>query len=319
MNFIYKIIEWFKNLFKSQDLYDTDVFDEVEDELIPDNSDRKASKFAVLIGINKYTPELNADLNGCVNDVEAMYDILLNTYEFPADNIRVLTDFRATGDNIYDRIDWLLGHKVPGDELVLHYSGHGSQVRDRNGDELEDGMDEILCPSDLDWDNPFTDDTLYELFMEKGEDVNLTFICDACHSATMARELIKPPEDKNQLTETALEPNSKFIKPPVDIRLRSLTKDKLEVRKMGKAISKQNHVLLSGCRDDQTSADAYIDGRWQGALTSSLISAIKTNPLRDWTTIHADIISILNKNGYSQKPQLSGIDNLVRGRRIFGS
>ena len=46
-----------------------------------------------------------------------------------------------------------------GDVLYLHYSGHGSNVPDKNGDEA-DHRDEILCPSDLDWKDPLTDDWL---------------------------------------------------------------------------------------------------------------------------------------------------------------
>ena len=35
----------------------------------------------------------------------------------------------------------------PNDSLFLHYSGHGGQQWDENGDE-EDGMDEYICPVD---------------------------------------------------------------------------------------------------------------------------------------------------------------------------
>lgn len=279
-------------------------------------------KYAVLIGINIYDPDLDADLNGCVNDVEAMHNILVNTYGFPADNIRMLTDQRATRQAIYDRIKWLITeHTTPGDELVLHYSGHGSQVRDRNGDELSDTLDEILCPTNLDWDNPFTDDQLCYLFKQKAEGVNLTFICDSCHSGTMTRELHMPTT--TEAVPVELIGKSRFVKPPSDIFHRSVDRD-LTVNVFGsvdrapKVIS-QNHVLLSGCRDDQTSADAHIDGKWQGALTSSLIKAIKKNPHRNWTEIHAEVISILNVAGYSQRPQLSGNTELVKGRSIFGA
>jgi metacaspase-1 len=293
---------------------DAAIMDELEDLDKPE--ERDPSKFAVIIGINLYDPSLNADLNGCVNDADGMYDILTNTYGFPKDNVRMLTDFRATGIAIFERIEWLLSHKVPGDELVLHYSGHGSQVRDRSDDELNDYLDEILCPTDLDWDRPFTDDEIKFCFDEKGEGVFLTFICDSCHSATMTRSA-----NIQFSSDEALEHPEKprFINPPLDIKARD-NSDDLETHVIGKTIEgAQDHVLLSGCRDDQTSSDAYIDGRWQGALTASLIETIKANPNRDWTAIHADVIAMLNVNGYTQKPQLSGDDSLVKGRSIFGS
>jgi len=280
-----------------------EILDELDDV-------REPSKFAVLIGINKYDPALNADLNGCVNDVENMYKILTDTYGFPHDNIRMLTDYRATGQAMFERIEWLLSHTVPGDELVLHYSGHGSQVRDRNGDELNDYLDEILCPTDLDWDKPFTDDEVSWLFANKAGGVFLTFICDSCHSGSMTRAgtAFSGPEEKPD--------KPRFIQPPLDIKSREGVGE-LNIQRVGD--NTLDHVLISGCRDDQTSADAYIDGKWQGAMTASLIQAIKTNPYRDWTTIHADVISILNANSYTQKPQLNGDDTLIKGRTIFGS
>jgi len=289
-----------------------DILDEIEEDV----EIREPSKFAVIIGINLYDAELNADLNGCVNDAEGMYDILTNTYNFPKDNVRVLTDFRATGEAIFERIEWLVSHNVPGDELVLHYSGHGSQVRDRDGDELNDYLDEILCPTDLDWDNPFTDDEIKWCFDKKADGVFLTFICDSCHSGSITKSI--------DFTTPETPPKVRYINPPMDIKARD-NRDDFIVNKIGTINSNkiaprggQSHVLLSGCRDDQTSADAYIDGKYQGALTSALIKTIKANPSKDWTTIHAEVIAFLNARGYSQRPQLSGDNSLIKGRTIFG-
>jgi hypothetical protein len=282
---------------------------EVIDDYDPDEYDREPSKFAVLIGINKYDPSLNSDLNGCVNDIEGMYNILVNQYGFIPENIRVLTDYRATKEMIMERIHWLIDHDVPGDELVLQYSGHGSQIRDRDGDELNDYLDEILCPTDLDWDDPLTDDDIKLVFDMKEDEVFLTFICDSCHSGSINKSIgFTDAENKPEV--------ARLINPPLDIKFREGVKE-LEVKKMG--VSESNNVLLSGCRDDQTSSDAYIDGRWQGAMTASLIKSIKNNPYRDWSTIHAEMISILNSTGFTQRPQLNGLDSLIKGRNIFGS
>ena len=109
---------------------------------------RQPRKKALLVGLNKYHPSLKADLRGCVNDVEHMRDILVNMFGFDPENIRVVIDDRATFEGILERLYWLLEGSRRDDELVFHYSGHGSQVRDRNGDELNDGLDEILCPTD---------------------------------------------------------------------------------------------------------------------------------------------------------------------------
>jgi len=274
---------------------------------------RKPSKFAILVGINRYDPSMNANLNGCVNDVENIWDILVKIYGFDPDNIRVLTDERATKLNILDRLDWLFDERAAGDELVFHYSGHGSQVRDRNGDELEDGLDEILCPTDLNWDDPLTDDTLAKIFSRKPKGVNFTMICDSCHSGTMNRAMVSP---KREL----LQSKQRYLPPPFDIRARFIERN-LEVTKLGKngwrALEPQDHVLLSGCRDNQTSDDAYIAGKWQGALTAFLCQVIRENPNSNWVSIHLKVQNLI-KGEHSQNPQLSGKPELLTQRTIFG-
>jgi len=326
MKFIMMILNWFKNLFTvtsiPPEIYDETTANEVpdpwsdpdatsmDDYYIPGSIDnqREPSKFAVLIGINKYDPNLNADLNGCVNDVKGMYEILIKRYGFKPDNIRILTDERATGSNIMHRMAWLVDHIVAGDELVLHYSGHGSQIRDRGvEDELEDQLDEILCPHDLDWNNPLTDDDIGNILNTKADGVFFTFICDSCHSGSIDKTIEFSGSNPNKI---------RYIRPPVDIRMRSIDRE-LPIIKVGESIG-NDHVLLSGCKDNQTSADAYIDDKWQGAMTSSLLQTLSTNPNRNWESVHADIISILNVGGFTQKPQLIGPDSLIQKRNIFG-
>ena len=120
------------------------------------------AKRALLIGINKYRID-GADLRGCVNDVEDLSAALVECYGFKKSDIAVLTDFDATKKAIEAGIKALLRDSKSGDVALLHYSGHGSNVPDDNGDEA-DGRDEILCPTDLDWDDPLRDDWLRTTF-----------------------------------------------------------------------------------------------------------------------------------------------------------
>jgi hypothetical protein len=262
-------------------------------------------KKALLVGLNKYHPSLNADLKGCVNDVENMREILTNYFGFDPENIRVIIDDRARQLAIIKRLRWLLKNARAGDELVFHYSGHGSQVRDRNGDELNDQLDEILCPYDLSWNNPLTDDILASLFKKIPKEVFLTMICDSCHSGTMTRGKLGNPN------------TPRFLRPPFDIRARSLGRE-LPKNKMGVKQNKletQNHILLSGCKDNQTSADAYINGRYQGAMTWAFTSTIRESPNLTWFEIHSIVVKKLNS--YTQIPQLSGRTSLAN-RKVFG-
>jgi hypothetical protein len=279
----------------------------VEIEIKPDSSGRSPIKKALLVGINKYKPELGADLQGCVNDVENIRELLINNFNFDPTNIRMIIDDRATKQGILDRLIWLLNDSKAGDELVFHFSGHGSQIVDRNGDELDDQLDEILCPHDLDWDDPLTDDYLAVLFKQVPEGVYLTMLCDSCHSASITRGLSNDTNKPHNKPRTII--------PPFDIRSRSLDRI-LPKNKMGKKNTGiQRHVLISGCKDNQTSADAYIDGKRQGAFTWALTKAIRENPDNTWTQIHTKILELIK--GYSQEPQLSGEADVIF-RKIFG-
>ena len=150
-------------------------------------------KKALLVGINRY-PDPGNELKGCVNDVRQMAETLKSRYGFPGDgNMRILTDARATTKAILDGLAWLTAGASPGDSLVFHYSGHGSQVPDRNGDETTDRLDEILCPYDLDWDHPLTDDDLAAACAGVPQGALLTVILDCCHSGTGLRDFVRPP------------------------------------------------------------------------------------------------------------------------------
>jgi len=270
----------------------------------PDTSTRAPRKKALLVGISKYMPHLDTDLQGCVNDTETMYSLLVNQFKFDPANIRVLVDERAIKREILKRLEWLLTEYKVGDELIFHYSGHGSQVRDRNGDELDDQLDEILCPHDLNWDDPLTDDYLGALFKQLPEGVHLTMICDSCHSGTITKNISKIYRNK-----------AKNILPPFDIRARSLYRILPKNRFGKKDTGTQRHVLLSGCKDHQTSADAFIDGRYQGALTWAFAKTIREKLDIEWHEAHMNTVNLLSD--YTQEPQLSGNASAIF-RKVFG-
>jgi metacaspase-1 len=76
----------------------------------------------------------------------------------------LMDDGRAhppTRRNIEDAFQRICQYSVAGDIVWIHYSGHGSRVRDVSGDE-EDGYDSTLIPVDfrstgqiLDDDGPY--------------------------------------------------------------------------------------------------------------------------------------------------------------------
>src|SRR6266581_2015789 len=100
------------------------------------------AKKALLAGINDYPGRQN-DLQGCVNDITNVCDVLVKYFGFASADVTLLQDKHATKAAILDGLKALVARSSAGDLLVFHYSGHGSQVRDADGDELDDGLDEI--------------------------------------------------------------------------------------------------------------------------------------------------------------------------------
>jgi len=266
------------------------------------------AKKAVLIGINRYRIP-GADLRGCVNDVRNMQAVLNEYYGFAKSAITVLTDYSATNKAMQSAIGSLIGNAKKGDILLLHYSGHGSNVPDDNGDEA-DRRDEILCPTDLDWKDPLRDDWLRKTFNGLKPGVSLTVVMDCCHSGSNTRA-IQPP-DAPMLP--------RYLPNPWDImaeesgrKLRG--KVMSELRSSARASRKRSDIvhadipelLVTGCRDTQTSADAYIGGSYNGALTYNLVAAIRAARGKiTYRELHAMVIEKLKKGKFDQVPQLEG-------------
>lgn len=267
-----------------------------------------AKKKALLVGINRYRIP-GADLRGCVNDVKNMQMVLTKYYGFVASDIAVLTDYDATKKAMQAGIVKLLKQAKKGDVLLLHYSGHGANVPDKNGDEA-DNRDEILCPTDLNWYDPLLDDWLRTTFDQLGEGVNFTVIMDCCHSGSNTRAILPPNAPSIP----------RFLPCPLDLmaaesgrKLRGATRATLRRssttnrRKSDIVEVDIPEVLITGCRDTQTSADAYIGRSYNGALTYNLVAAIKAARGRiSYRDLHANTMQRLQASDFDQVPQLEG-------------
>ena len=251
-------------------------------------------KKALSVGINNYANPRN-NLRGCINDSIMIREMLIKHYGFKRENIQLLMDEKATQSNIIEELENLVVGAQAGDILVFHYSGHGSQVPDINNNE-DDGFDEIICPYDMDWNNPFTDDKINEI-IKINKEVNLTMIMDCCHSGSVNRGIFNPgvtPID------------SKFLPPPT-----ALIPNDTELKQLKKRTfhsQKDNYsILLSGCRDNQSSMDAWIDGDYHGAFTFYLNECLRTN---NWKLrmgeLHEQLVKTLSFHNYDQRPVLSG-------------
>lgn len=268
------------------------------------------AKRAFLVGINKYQMA-GADLRGCVNDVKDLSAALVEFHGFKKADITVLTDLDATKKKMEAGIKALLKDSKKGDVALIHYSGHGSHVPDDNGDE-SDGRDEILCPADLDWDDPMRDDWLRKALDTAPAGVQLTVIMDCCHSGTNTRAVLPPDAPIKE----------RYLPSPWSLkRVESgrgaarKTTTGLKTRRTKGAATKSREivkaelpeVLITGCRDTQTSADAFINGRYNGALTFALVQAIrKAKGKLSYKELHDLATAELKKRKFEQVPQLEG-------------
>ncbi len=152
------------------------------------------AKKALCIGINDY-PGTASDLAGCVNDA-GDWERELESRGF---EVKKLLDQSATGVALREGIAHLLASAASGDCVVITYSGHGSFVPDKNGDE-PDGTDECLCPHDVQAKGVITDDELFDLLSDRERGVRLIMISDSCHSGTVSRfnPIVTPPTVKGR-------------------------------------------------------------------------------------------------------------------------
>ena len=268
---------------------------------------------ALLVGINDYRGI--RDLKGCINDVGNMRHILKTYLGFSNNDIRVVVDSRADKQGILYRLEYMVKVAQPGDFMVFHFSGHGSQIRDRNGDELEDHLDELLCPWDMDWEDGFIlDDDLDRIFKNIPEGAFLEVFLDCCHSGTATRggDLFCGEEIGFES-----EPTGRFLPPPPDIAFRfegetgalGPTRGFQTLNRSGVRRSTASHILWSGCRADQTSADAYINGGYNGAFTYFFCKHMReTGGNITRRNLLTRVRDSLRYNGYLQTPQLECMD-----------
>ena len=260
---------------------------------------------ALLVGINDY--KSIDGLMGCINDVTNVRNVIKTFFGYSNSEIRVLTDGRATKSNILTRLEKMVETARKGDHIIFHFSGHGSQIRDRDNDELTDHLDELICPWDMNWDDGFiTDDMLRHILDRLLPGVKMEIILDSCHSGTGTRELLG--EDFR----------NRFLRPPVDIECRFQgEEEKLKPTRSfrGDPVIQMNHVLWAACKDNQTSADAYIDGRYNGAFTYYFCKHIRENKgaiLRE--DLHARVNESLTHHSFSQTSQLECNSGLKEGK-----
>ena len=257
------------------------------------------------MGINAY-PNPNNNLRGCINDIIDMeYFIASKNKVYARENIKTLTDSKATKKNIINHLKWLLLGANAGDQILFHYSGHGAQLPSIGHAYEKDGLDEIICPYDFsDTDaaqTAISDKEFAKIFAGIPKGVHFVWISDSCHSEDLSRK------------QAIITPDTRFRRfnhePEQGVAIPAASLSAAPIPLHG--------ALLSGCASHQLSADAYINNRFNGAFTNYLIKNLSQygHDINMQDIIKYVNIDLMN-NDYDQNPQSEG---LLKTAKFFAS
>jgi hypothetical protein len=134
-------------------------------------------------GINYYLQ----NLNGCIKILKNTSEILVDKYGYTDSNVVMLRDditdspeTMPTKQNMMKALTDIVAESSKCEEIWIHYSGHGSQVRDRDGNEA-DGMDEVVVPVDYTTAGFIVDDDIFNII----KNICRAMILFECHSGTV--------------------------------------------------------------------------------------------------------------------------------------
>ena len=279
--------------------------------------------YALLVGINEYHPESYkiGNLTGCVNDVNAMEQLLHNKgFGFSKTKTETLLNQQATRKGIIGAFKkHLIANAGPDTTTLFYFSGHGSRqiasevfhkyspltdneyIKEetlicydsrarRNGKFLEkDLADKELA-------------ILIEQAARKGGQV--VIILDSCNSGSGTRLTQDRPEVQQ------IPAQAKTIEDRADkseALKRSYLGDyyKKMLKKTGQAIvPKSKHLLLAGCKSGWYSYERNHEGMQRGSFTYHLENTIKENPQLTYNQLFKLVYSRLQKYENIQKPEI---------------
>lgn len=293
---------------------------------------------ALLVGINAYKA---GPLNGCVNDIRGIREVLESQYGLKSGDTRMLLDRDATGAQITQGLAWLAEQAKAAETrtCLFYYSGHGSFTSDQNRDE-PDGKDEAICPVDYDTKGLLIDDVLHKLYKSFKPSTHLVTVMDSCHSGDSwkapldskatdirAKFIAPPAEELARCREAALLYKAEkdamvedFVRQKLEglkksagspqamqASIQTLVKEallKFQKKSYGMVTATGNFVLIAGCRSDQTSADARFPEGYQGALSYYLLKALRAGGIPTYAALIEKVAEGLDSAGFEQIPQL---------------
>jgi len=304
----------------------------------------QATLFALLIGIDCYLPNRlpgggsYPSLQGCVRDITHVENFLKTTMHLTDNQIIKLTATSTearepsephtrwpTYKHMIEAFLRLTAMAQPGDQVYIHYSGHGGRTPtvfpDLKG---EHGLDESLVPLDIGSpDGQYLRDVelahILQTMVEKG--LLVTIVLDSCHSGGATRGVGRANVRGLNIIDTTPRPSQSLVASR-DIlsqswrRLSQATTRNIN-SSSGWLPESQGYVLLAACSSSESAYEFDFNGTEKnGALTYWLLDSFKQLGL-DYTfkRLHNRLIAKIHSQFEQQTPQLQGDgDRVVFGR-----
>ncbi|KAI6895238.1 metacaspase [Hortaea werneckii] len=241
-----------------------------------------------------------------------------------------------TGDNMLAAMDWLISE--PGTVNFLHYSGHGGQVP--SDDYRTSGFDDTIVPVDYETQGQIPSGVLHQTLVTKlPPDSTLFIVFDCCHSGSAVElpYVYRTDQDGNVNLLDNVEAGMRLMGSASHLLqghlwiakigeaksllagatdfFKGLTHQQASVDQYGLDESDtmdsyaregaKNVWMYSGCRDDQTSADANIQGSHVGAMSWAFLNSMKEYGQQQTFVQVLQHTRQLLKGNYAQVPQLS--------------
>lgn len=223
-----------------------------------------AKGFSLHLGLNRVDPAHYQGWDGTLAACEFDANDMAALAKAQGFQPSVLLTEKATSAAVIGAISAAAKSLAAGDAFFLSYSGHGGQMPDTNGDE-PDGQDETWVL----FDRQLIDDELWALWAKFKSGVRIIVLSDSCHSGSVTRAM--PPlavGGGGAVRRVRLMPPSQAAK-VYRARRREYDAIQAAVPATEKAMVKASIILVSGCQDNQLSAD----GDRNGLFTENLKKA----------------------------------------------
>lgn len=276
-----------------------------------------AANIALLVGINDY-PSPN-QLEGAVNDVQALKKILVDKWQFADKNVITLLNKEATFKNIINELNKLKTRSKANDQVFIYFSGHGTSAIDKGLKLALPSTSGAFIPVDFPLSAKHDLDSLQKtmivgkwhlqpLLKELEKDRSVFVAMDSCYSGNAVRSINQYPFRKRYMPLTFDDAFANNVISPTNI-------------KANDAYPYKNIVFLSAASDaeqaddisgDNLSFAPTIDGKPHGAMTDALLRVLngsvaeadKNNDQQlSYNEIHQAVRALVQKN-HNHTPML---------------